>query len=89
VERILADIDAMVAMVAIDFLDMAALRLTLAPSQHHSPVGQEHGRTIPLADILREQHPARGRSLATPSGPTSTLMFIRAVSLGACPNNPK
>src|SRR6266566_3921539 len=28
---------------------MAALRLTLAPSQHHSPVGQEHGRTIPLA----------------------------------------
>jgi hypothetical protein len=29
---------------------MAVLRLTLAPSQHHSPVGQEHGRTIPLAD---------------------------------------
>src|SRR5262249_32327819 len=41
----------MVAMVAIDLLDMAVLRLTLAPSQHHSPVGQEHGRTIPLADI--------------------------------------
>src|SRR5258708_1846118 len=40
-----------VAMVAIDLLDMAVLRLTLAPSQHHSPVGQEHGRTIPLADI--------------------------------------
>jgi len=38
-------------MVAIDLLDMAVLRLTLAPSQHHSPVGQEHGRTIPLADI--------------------------------------
>src|SRR6266436_6678862 len=37
-----------VAMVAIDLLDMAVLRLTLAPSQHHSPVGQEHGRTIPL-----------------------------------------
>src|SRR5215469_3623414 len=41
----------MVAMVAIDLLDMAVLRLTLAPSQHHSPVGQEHGRTIPLPDI--------------------------------------
>jgi hypothetical protein len=30
-----------VAMVAIDLLDMAVLRLTLAPSRHHSPVGQE------------------------------------------------
>jgi hypothetical protein len=40
-----------VAMVAIDLLDMAVLRLTLAPSQHHLPVGQEHGRTIPLRDI--------------------------------------
>jgi hypothetical protein len=39
-----------VAMVAIDLLDMAVLRLTLAPSQHYSLVGQEHGRTIPLAD---------------------------------------
>src|SRR5262249_5517422 len=39
-----------VAMVAIDLLDMAVIRLTLAPSQHHSPVGQEHGRTIPLPD---------------------------------------
>src|SRR5713226_8461043 len=42
-----------VAMVAIDLLDMAVLRLTLAPSRHHSPVGQEHGRTIPLADHAR------------------------------------
>jgi len=41
-----------VAMVAIDLLDMAVLRLTLAPSQHHSPVGQEHGRTIPLAEAV-------------------------------------
>src|SRR5258707_15618111 len=40
-----------VAMVAIDLLDMAVLHLTLAPSQHHSPVGQEHGRTIPLPDL--------------------------------------
>src|SRR5215472_10794144 len=40
-----------VVMVAIDLSDMAALHLTLAPSQHHSPVGQEHWRTIPLAEI--------------------------------------
>src|SRR5258707_15026434 len=37
-----------VAMVAIDLLDMAVLRLTLAPSQHYSPVGEEHGRTLRL-----------------------------------------
>jgi hypothetical protein len=42
-----------VAMVAIDLLDMAVLHFTLAPSQHHSPVGQEHSRTIPLGDIIR------------------------------------
>ncbi len=30
-----------VAMLAIDLLDMAVLRLTLAQSQHHSQVGQE------------------------------------------------
>ena len=29
---------------------MAVLRLTLAPSQHHSPVGQEYGRTTPSPD---------------------------------------
>src|SRR5215470_1070407 len=40
-----------VAMVAIDLLDMAVLRLTLAPSQHRAREGQEHGRTIPLRDI--------------------------------------
>ena len=39
-----------VAMVAIDLLDMAVLRLTLAPPQHHSPVGQEYGRTNPSPD---------------------------------------
>src|SRR5215470_15340225 len=51
-----------VAMVAIDLLDMAVLRLTLAPSQHHSLVRQERGRTIPLAVIggrsaAKIQHP--------------------------------
>jgi phosphoglycolate phosphatase len=40
-----------VAIVVIDLLDIAVLRLTLAPSQHHSLVGQEHGWTIPLADF--------------------------------------
>jgi hypothetical protein len=42
----------MVAVVAIDLLDMAVLRLRLASSQHYSPVGQEHGRTIPLAEAV-------------------------------------
>src|SRR6516164_7541855 len=46
-----------VAMIAIDLLDMAVLRSTLAPSQHHSPVGQEHGRTIPLADVRLQDAP--------------------------------
>ena len=41
-----------VAMVAIDLLDMAVLRLTLAPSQHHSPVGQEHGQTPEVVHSL-------------------------------------
>src|SRR5215468_11806998 len=40
-----------VATVAIDLLDMTVLRLTLAPSQRHSPVGHEHGRTIPLPEV--------------------------------------
>src|SRR6267154_975332 len=39
-----------VAIVAIDLSDMAVLHL-LAPFQRHPPVGQEHGRTIPLAVV--------------------------------------
>src|SRR5260370_10902971 len=38
-----------VKMVAIDLLDMAVLRLTLAPSQHHTPKGQEHGKKTAAA----------------------------------------
>src|SRR5260370_34861108 len=34
-------------MAAIDFLARAVLRLRLAPFQHHSLVGRDHGRTIP------------------------------------------
>jgi hypothetical protein len=41
-----------VAMVAIDLSHMAVLRLTLAPSQRHSQVGQERGRTIALGEIV-------------------------------------
>src|SRR5262245_23686040 len=48
-----------VAMVAIELLDMAVLRLTLAPSQHRSLVGQEHGRTIPLPDLHVASTPLR------------------------------
>src|SRR5215475_11334954 len=60
----------MVAMVAIDLLDMAVLRLTLAPSQHYSAVGQEHGRTIPLRDLgLRG---ARPRSPCFPANDAAT-----------------
>jgi hypothetical protein len=61
-----------VAMVVIDLLDMAVLRLTLAPFQHHSLVRQEHGRTIPLRDIpqthwspIKATSPAGPRSLRT------------------------
>jgi aromatic ring-opening dioxygenase LigB subunit len=43
-----------VVTVEFDLLDMAMLRLTLAPFQHHSLVSQEHGQTIPLA-VVRDQ----------------------------------
>src|SRR5260370_4465351 len=56
-----------VAMVAIDLLDMAVLRLTLAPSQHHSQVGQEHGRAIPLAAIRHAHSNLRASATARPS----------------------
>jgi hypothetical protein len=50
VERILANIDAYRGNGQIGFFRHGGAPLTLAPSQHHSPVGQEHGRTIPLAE---------------------------------------
>ena len=46
------------------------LRLTLAPSQHHTPAGQEHGRTIPLADY----------AASTPHRVAMLLASIRVVS---------
>jgi hypothetical protein len=51
----------MVATVAIDLSDMAVRRLTLPPFQHYSPVGQEDGRTIPLAVIRTGAVTQRGR----------------------------
>jgi hypothetical protein len=38
-----------VVTVAFDLFDMAMLRLTIAPSQYDLPVGQEHGRTLPIS----------------------------------------
>src|SRR5262252_10168101 len=52
-----------VATAAVDLLDMAMLRLTIAPSQHHSPVGQEHGRTIPLPVLSGGRSPTTQRNL--------------------------
>src|SRR5713101_5727498 len=66
-----------VAMVAIDLVDMAVLHLTLAPSQHYSPVGQEHGRTIPLADLDSPCDDLSGRPRFTPrslQGVVSSLL---------------
>jgi hypothetical protein len=51
VERIVANIDAHRDDGRFDVLDMAMPRMTIAPSQHHSPVGQQRGRTILSADI--------------------------------------
>src|SRR5215472_10573264 len=36
-----------------DLLDMVVLLRFIAPSKHHSLEGREHGRTIPLAVLLR------------------------------------
>jgi len=36
---------------------MAVLGLTIAPTQHHALVGQEHGRTIPLPVMLAPDRP--------------------------------
>jgi hypothetical protein len=38
-----------VATVRLDFLDVAVLRLTLAPFEHHSLARQEHGQTVSIS----------------------------------------
>ena len=51
------------ATVKFDLLDMAVLRLIVALSQHHALVGQEHGRTIPLAVLAAKLNPALGAGI--------------------------
>ena len=51
VERVLADIDADNGDRGIGYLGHGVLLVFGAPSQHSMPVGQEHGRTIPLTDL--------------------------------------
>jgi hypothetical protein len=50
-KRVLADIDADYGDCAVELLGHGLLLVFGAPSQLLSLVGQEHGRTIPLADI--------------------------------------
>jgi hypothetical protein len=57
VERVLTDIDANDRNFDIDLLRHGVLLVFGAPGQLQSAAGQEHGRTIPLADI----RPDRGR----------------------------
>ena len=53
VERVLTDIDADYGDCGIELLRHGVLLVFGAPGQHEMLVGQEHGRTIPLADIER------------------------------------
>src|SRR6266851_9315660 len=51
VERVLADIDAGDGDCSIEFLRHSVLLVFGAPRQRNLLAGQEHGRTIPLADL--------------------------------------
>jgi len=51
VERVLADIDADYGDCGVEFLRHGVLLVFGAPCQHRLLAGQEHGRTIPLADL--------------------------------------
>ena len=51
VERVLADIDADYGDCVVEFLRHGVLLVFGAPCQLRSLAGQEHGRTIPLAEI--------------------------------------
>jgi hypothetical protein len=56
VERVLTDIDADNGNPGVDLLRHDALLVFGAPCQLQSLAGQEHGRTIPLADLHRRCH---------------------------------
>jgi hypothetical protein len=51
VERVLADIDADYGGCSVEFLRHGVLLVLVAPCQHYSLAGQEHGRTIPLSEV--------------------------------------
>jgi hypothetical protein len=51
VERVLADIDANHGDCSVEYLRHGVLLVFGALGQHHLLAGQEHGRTIPEADI--------------------------------------
>jgi hypothetical protein len=53
VERVLTDIDADYGDCGIEFLRHGVLLVFGAPCQPKTLAGQEHGRTIPLADMRR------------------------------------
>jgi hypothetical protein len=57
VERVLADIDANHGDGCVEFLRHGVLLVLVAPCQHYSLAGQEHGRTIPLSDIAKMSAP--------------------------------
>src|SRR6266851_232684 len=74
VERVLADIDAGDGDCSIEFLRHSVLLVFGAPCQRNLLAGQEHGRTIPLAEAQRapsgmvtSASPRLGRSPAAPS----------------------
>ena len=58
VERVLADIDADYGNCSVECLRHGVLLVFGAPCQLQSLAGQEHGRTIPLADVSRDGNTA-------------------------------
>src|SRR5258708_8291538 len=89
-----------VKMVAIDLLDMAVLRLTLAPSQHHTPKGQEHGKktaaavtstaTCPPSSPKRgfEPHDSDGGRVSARERPRSRRPSATRPRMGTSPRRP-
>jgi hypothetical protein len=59
VERVLANVDAGDGDCSVEFLRHSVLLVFGAPCQHLMLAGQEHGRTIPLADIVTIEIPQR------------------------------
>jgi hypothetical protein len=64
VERVLADIDADHGDRCVEFLRHGVLLVLSAPCQLLVLAGQEHGRTIPLADMSGLNERSAGRKIA-------------------------